>query len=63
MSRFSLGHYNLGIEADVIMFHPYDRWGYCDMSEEQDYRFVAYIAALVLPPFHRTLRRLRFQLR
>lgn len=36
---------DMGIEADVIMFHPYDRWGYCDMSEEQDYRYVAYIAA------------------
>jgi hypothetical protein len=27
---------DLGIEADVIIFHPYDRWGYCDMSAEQD---------------------------
>ena len=36
---------DLGIEADVIMFHPYDRWGYCDMSEAQDYHYVAYIAA------------------
>src|SRR5215472_12101942 len=23
---------DLGIEADVIVFHPYDRWGYCDMT-------------------------------
>ncbi|WHA43357.1 DUF5060 domain-containing protein [Agrobacterium larrymoorei] len=35
----------LGIEADIIMFHPYDRWGYADMSAEQDYRYVAYLAA------------------
>jgi hypothetical protein len=35
----------LGIEADVIIFHPYDRWGYCDMSEAQDYRYVAYLTA------------------
>ena len=28
----------LGIEADIIVFHPYDRWGYCDMSAERDYR-------------------------
>lgn len=35
----------LGIEADIIIFHPYDRWGYCDMSEAQDYRYVAYLAA------------------
>jgi Domain of unknown function (DUF5060)/Protein of unknown function (DUF4038)/Domain of unknown function (DUF5605) len=36
---------DLGIEADLIMFHPYDRWGYADMSEEQNNRYVAYIAA------------------
>ncbi len=34
-----------GIEADVILFHPYDRWGYCNMSAEQDCRYVAYLAA------------------
>ncbi|ALN75112.1 DUF5060 domain-containing protein [Aureimonas sp. AU20] len=36
---------DLGIEADIILFHPYDRWGYSDMSAEQDYRYVAYLAA------------------
>ncbi|AYG68931.1 MULTISPECIES: DUF5060 domain-containing protein [unclassified Rhizobium] len=36
---------DLGIEADIIMFHPYDRWGYADMSAEQDFRYVAYLAA------------------
>ncbi|EPE94767.1 DUF5060 domain-containing protein [Rhizobium grahamii] len=35
----------LGIEADIIIFHPYDRWGYADMSADQDYRYVAYLAA------------------
>ncbi|MFT4184688.1 MAG: DUF5060 domain-containing protein [Rhizobium sp.] len=35
----------LGIEADIIMFHPYDRWGYADMSAEQDFRYAAYLAA------------------
>jgi hypothetical protein len=35
----------LGIEADIIIFHPYDRWGYCDMSEAQDYAYVQYLAA------------------
>lgn len=35
----------LGIEADIIVFHPYDRWGYCDMSAVQDYRYVAYLTA------------------
>ncbi|SLN27279.1 Putative endoglucanase [Aquimixticola soesokkakensis] len=36
---------DMGIEADLILFHPYDRWGYCDMDEAQDYRYVAYLAA------------------
>ncbi len=36
---------DLGIEADIIVFHPYDRWGYCDMSAAQDYRYVAYLTA------------------
>ncbi|MDL2398099.1 DUF5060 domain-containing protein [Rhizobium mayense] len=39
----------LGIEADIIMFHPYDRWGYADMSAEQDFRYVAYLAARLAP--------------
>lgn len=34
-----------GIEADIIIFHPYDRWGYADMSAEQDFRYVEYLAA------------------
>ena len=36
---------DLGIEADVILFHPYDRWGYCSMSDDQDERYLAYVAA------------------
>ena len=36
---------DLGIEADIIIFHPYDRWGYSDMSQDQDNRYVAYLAA------------------
>ncbi|MBP1860247.1 apiosidase-like domain-containing protein [Rhizobium herbae] len=35
----------LGIEADLILFHPYDRWGYATMSEEQNLRYVKYMAA------------------
>ncbi|MBX5185615.1 MULTISPECIES: DUF5060 domain-containing protein [unclassified Rhizobium] len=35
----------LGIEADIIIFHPYDRWGYADMSAAQDFRYVEYLAA------------------
>lgn len=36
---------DMGIEADIIMLHPYDRWGYCEMSAEQDYRYFAYLTA------------------
>ena len=25
----------LGIEADIILFHPYDRWGYCALRESR----------------------------
>jgi hypothetical protein len=35
----------LGIEADVIIFHPYDRWNYCDRSVEHDARYVNYLVA------------------
>jgi hypothetical protein len=35
----------IGVEADVIVFHPYDRWGYCAMAPEQDDRYVRYLAA------------------
>ncbi len=35
----------MGIEADVIMFHPYDRWGYATMSEAQNLAYVKYLAA------------------
>lgn len=32
----------LGIEADLILWHPYDRWGFADMSDEQDDRYLRY---------------------
>lgn len=35
----------MGIEADLILFHPYDRWGYATMSEAQNLRYVEYVAA------------------
>ncbi|SET22722.1 DUF5605 domain-containing protein [Paenibacillus sp. NFR01] len=35
----------LGIEADLILFHPYDRWGFAAMTEEQDDRYLRYVAA------------------
>jgi hypothetical protein len=36
---------SLGIEADLILFHPYDRWGYAEMSAETDDRYLRYIVA------------------
>ena len=35
----------LGIEADIILFHPYDRWGFEDMGAENDDRYLRYVVA------------------
>lgn len=35
----------LGIEADLILFHPYDRWGYSEMPPAADDRYLRYITA------------------
>lgn len=35
----------MGIQADLILFHPYDRWGYATMTEEQNLAYVEYAAA------------------
>ena len=35
----------LGIEADLILFHPYDRWGYAAMPAEADERYLRYVLA------------------
>jgi hypothetical protein len=38
---------DLGIEADIILFHPYDRgqWGFDAMPPEVDERYIAYLTA------------------
>ena len=36
---------SLGIEADLIVFHPYDRWGFCSMNRETDDLYINYIIA------------------
>ena len=36
---------DLGIEADLILFHPYDRWGYAKMPAEADDRYLRYTVA------------------
>jgi len=35
----------LGIEADLILFHPYDRWGFADMGAENDERYLRHVVA------------------
>lgn len=35
----------LNIEADLILFHPYDRWGYSTMPAEADDRYLRYVIA------------------
>lgn len=35
----------LGIEADLILFHPYDRWGFDGMGAENDDFYVKYVVA------------------
>ena len=35
----------LGIEADLILFHPYDRWGFSMMTREQDAMYLKYVIA------------------
>lgn len=36
---------DLGIEADLILFHPYDRWGFSSMSREEDELYLKYVIA------------------
>ena len=33
----------LGIEADIILLHPYDRWGFSKMTKEQDIFYLTYV--------------------
>ncbi|MEV6041695.1 DUF5605 domain-containing protein [Nonomuraea sp. NPDC052116] len=33
----------IGVEADVILFHAYDRWGFSDMGTAADDRYVRYV--------------------
>lgn len=36
---------DLGIEADLILFNPYGKWGFETMTAEQDERYVRYVVA------------------
>lgn len=33
---------NLGIEADLILFHPYDKWGFSDLSRNEAIDYIDY---------------------
>lgn len=55
-TRFNTAHFQhlefcilelqkLGIEADLIVMHPYDRWGFSDMSIEEDTLYWNYVLA------------------
>ncbi len=35
----------LGIQADIILFHPYDRWGYAIMPDSVDEFYLSYVLA------------------
>ena len=36
---------NLGIEADLILYHAYDRWGFAEMKKAEDDRYLRYLTA------------------
>ncbi len=35
----------MGILADVILFHPYDKWGFATMSEAQNVAYLKYVVS------------------
>ncbi len=45
LERRVLDLQRLGIEADIIIFHPYDWWGYATMSADENRRYVRYLVA------------------
>lgn len=38
---------DIGVEADIIILHPYDRWGFSRMTREQDIRYFRYLACRI----------------
>ena len=55
-ARFNVEHFkhldkciealrDMSIEADIILFHPYDRWGFSLMSREFDTLYLKYVIA------------------
>jgi hypothetical protein len=36
---------SIGVQADLILFHPYDKWGYSSMPADVDDRYLRYVIA------------------
>ena len=36
---------DMGIEADIILMHPYDKWGFSNMTRECDRLYIEYVVA------------------
>lgn len=49
LERRILDLQRLGIEADLILWHPYDRWGFKKMSDAEDDRYLRYCIARLSP--------------
>ncbi len=45
LERRILDLQKLGIEADLILWHPYDRWHFANMTDPQDDRYLRYAIA------------------
>ena len=43
LERRILDLQRVGVEADLILFHPYDRWGFCDMPAWVDRFYTQYV--------------------
>ncbi|BCZ45320.1 hypothetical protein psyc5s11_13870 [Clostridium gelidum] len=45
LERRILDLQEIGIECDLILFHPYDRWGFSNMGAENDKKYLKYIVS------------------
>ena len=45
LDRLILELSRIGVQADLILFHPYDKWGYQSMPAEVDDRYLRYVIA------------------
>ncbi|MBM4030794.1 MAG: DUF5060 domain-containing protein [Planctomycetes bacterium] len=45
LERRVLDLMRLGIEADIILFHPYDKWGFAKMGMERNVGYLRYLIA------------------